>query len=66
MPSGAETSGFRTYGNDVTYMNGTNLEAQFWALATDATDEWEIVWNSDGTKEAGAVPVTLKTIAPSS
>ena len=63
-PSGAETVGFTLYGSDVVFKSGSTLQAQFWAMATNATDEWEIMWNVNGTSQDGSVPVTLKTIAP--
>lgn len=64
-PIGAETDGFRTYGTQVMYTDGTTYKAQFWALQTsNGTTEWEIYWNESGDLQDGAVPVTLKTTAP--
>lgn len=63
-PSGAQTVGFTLYGSDVVFKSGSTLQAQFWAMATNATDEWEIMWNVNGTSQDGSVPVTLKTTAP--
>jgi hypothetical protein len=64
-PSGAETNSFTTYGSVVMYSDNSTYRAQFWALATNnATDEWEILWNESGALQDGAVPVTLKTLAP--
>ena len=63
-PSGVETIGFTLYGSDVMFISGSTLEAQFWAMATNTTDEWEIMWNVNGANQDGSVPVTLKTTAP--
>jgi hypothetical protein len=65
-PSGAATTGFTLFGEQVIYSSGTSVQAAFWAEpVSNATKQWVLVWNSNNTKTDTAVPVTLKTIAPS-
>ena len=60
----ATTIGFSLFGGQVVYISDSNLEAQFWAQATGEDGVWSLMWNSDGTSQDGAVPVSLKTTAP--
>lgn len=64
------TSGMTTYGKQLVYNNGSSILSEFWAQPianTDGTNTvWALHWNSNNEYRHGAVPVVLKTIAPSS
>lgn len=63
-PSGAVTTGFVLWGDDVMYISGNKYLAQFWAVPMAADGMYELHWNSDGRNHDGAVPVSLKPTSP--
>ncbi|KAH8585413.1 hypothetical protein B0O99DRAFT_679416 [Bisporella sp. PMI_857] len=64
-PTGAATTGFTWFGTTLAYITSDgNYEMKFWAVATNETDLWSLVWNSDGALIENATPVTLKRTTP--
>ncbi|TVY82301.1 hypothetical protein LSUE1_G002249 [Lachnellula suecica] len=63
-PSGAVTTPFYVYGEQVQYLTDSLLEAQFWAKTINGTTESQIMWNSDGSSQTDSTPVVLKTTGP--
>ncbi|KAF3761943.1 hypothetical protein M406DRAFT_333989 [Cryphonectria parasitica EP155] len=65
-PTGATMTGFTTFGSQIVWVNGSNYQSQFWAKTTDTDNVYTLNWNVDGANQADSVPVTVKTVAPSS
>lgn len=63
------TTGLTHYGTQLVYLTNTSaIESNFWAqeIATDVgTTVWALHWNTNNEAVDGAVPVVLKTAAPS-
>jgi hypothetical protein len=52
-------------GKSVTYASSdSELQARFWAQATNETGLWTLLWNADGADISSAFPVVLKSTAP--
>lgn len=64
VPTGAVTNGFTWFGTQAAYISDDQLEMQFWAVATNETGIWSLVWNADGELIENATPVNLKNTAP--
>jgi hypothetical protein len=60
-PTGAVTTGFGTFGNQLVYFDNSTLLSQFWAETTDTDGVWAVKWNSASTSQDDSTPVTLKT-----
>ena len=66
IPDNASTTGFFLFGKQAFWSDGSSYEAQFWAKATGETDLYTLNWNTAGTEQTDSVPVTVKTVAPTS
>jgi hypothetical protein len=63
-PTGFQTIGFTTYGTEIAFIAKSTLQSQFWASKAGVNDTWVVRWNENGAYQDGSVPVTLKTVAP--
>lgn len=65
LPTGAVTTGFTWYGKAAAYQTTAgDLEMQFWALTTNESDVWSLMWNTDGAKQTGGFPIALRSNEP--
>lgn len=53
IPDGAVTTGFNWYGKSAAYVNYSDFQLQFWAVGTNTTGLWQMVWNA----QASIIPV---------
>ncbi|KAI3398721.1 hypothetical protein diail_8760 [Diaporthe ilicicola] len=66
LPDDASVTGFFLFGKQAFWSDGSTYEAQFWARSTKETDLYTLNWNKAGTDQTDSVPVTLKTVPPTS
>jgi hypothetical protein len=66
LPSGAVKTGFMTYGAYIMYLDNNTMLSEFWAETTNTIGVWALKWNEDGSSRTDSVPVSLKTMAPTS
>lgn len=62
------TMGFTHYGMQLVWIGNSTIESNFWAQeisTAEGTTVWALHWNTDNVAYTGAVPVVLKTAAPS-
>lgn len=66
LPTGAVTTGFNWYGTQVVYAaSDSDWELMFWAIPTNATGFWKLVWNAAATDVASTTtPVAIKRTGP--
>ncbi|KAK0638137.1 hypothetical protein DIS24_g10111 [Lasiodiplodia hormozganensis] len=56
-------TGFALFATQLVYNNNSQLEAQFWAEATNTTGIYSLVWNSDGVGSTeDSWPVVIKGV----
>lgn len=65
VPTNATTTGFTWYGTSVCYAaSSSNYELNFWANATNTTGIFSVHWNSEGTAQGSAFPISIKSTFP--
>lgn len=66
MPTGAQTSGFGWYGHTLAWVNSDgDYETLFYASNSTTSGTYNLLWNQPNQFSSDAVPVTIKSTAPS-
>ncbi|KKY16845.1 putative cytochrome p450 [Phaeomoniella chlamydospora] len=64
--SNNSSSDFVLYGKVVILDSSSSIQTKFYAWPSDDDSVWALKWNSDGETDTSSIPVSLRTVAPSS